>query len=320
MYKYIYGPVPSRRLGISLGVDLVPLKVCNFNCIYCECGKSTRLTIERKEYYPVQDIIKEIRDFLSKNPSPDYISFSGSGEPTLHSALGLILRTLKNEFPYLRLAVLTNGSLLFLEEVRQDLFAADVVLPSLDAATEEAFIRIDRPHPDVKVSAVIEGLIKFSREFKKIKSGNELWLEVFIIDGINSDDYNIRKLKEAVLKIKPDKIQLNTLDRPGTEAWVKPAPHEVLERVKKKLNLANVEIISKYKYRSDLKAYSKDIEGIILQTLIRRPSTVEDLTEILGEPVTEVRKYVDILLYEKKIKAEIISDLKHRGIFYKVLN
>ncbi len=318
MYRYIYGPVPSRRLGISLGVDILPRKVCNFNCVYCECGKTMKLVTERTEYYPSDKILSEIRDFLGQNPAPDFITFSGSGEPTLHSGLGFMLGSLKKEFPSIKIAVITNSSLLNLKEVRDDLLHADVVLPSLDAASEEAYIKIDRPHPLIKLSNVIEGIAEFSRVFKLSGLLKALWLEVFIVDGINTDDYNIAKLRRAILKIKPDKIQLNTLDRPGAEEWVKPADSDIMENTKIKLNLKGIEIIKKFRKREELKTYRKDIESAIVDTLRRRPSTIEDLSMVISIGEEEILKYMDILTYDKLIKAEFINSLGERGIFYKL--
>jgi wyosine [tRNA(Phe)-imidazoG37] synthetase (radical SAM superfamily) len=320
MYKYIYGPVPSRRLGISLGIDILPHKVCNFNCLYCECGKTPGLVNERAQYYPPDEILAEIRDFMEKNPAPDFVTFSGSGEPTLHSGLGYMLKSLKDEFPFLKIAVITNSSLLYLKEVRDELLTADRVLPSLDAAAEEAYIKIDRPHPGIKIYDIIEGLSEFSRDFKKTGLSKQLWLEIFIIDGINSDDYNIGKLFEAILKIKPDRVQLNTLDRPGSEEWVKPATIEVLETVKRKLKLENVEIIKRFKRREDLRAYRRDVENAIIDTLRRRPSTLEDLAIVLSIGEDEISKYLDILTFDKKIIAEIINRPGERGVFFKFIS
>jgi wyosine [tRNA(Phe)-imidazoG37] synthetase (radical SAM superfamily) len=320
MYKYIYGPVPSRRLGISLGIDILPRKICNFNCLYCECGKSFRLVNTRAEYCPSDSIIEEIRDYLKNNPRPDYITFSGSGEPTLHSGLGFILRTLKEEYSNVKIAIITNGSLMKEKKVREELMNADVVLPSLDSADEKTYIKIDRPHPAIKLKQVIDGMAEFSRELKEGGMNKKLWLEVFIIDDINTDDYNITKFREAFLLIKPDRIQLNTLDRPGAEEWVKKASFDVLERVKEKLNLENVEIIKKYEKRADLKAYRSDIESAIVDTLKRRPSTAEDLSEVLKLNREELLKYLEILSFDRIIKIRIMGVKEERGIFYMLNN
>lgn len=319
MYKHIYGPVPSRRLGISLGIDLVPLKICNFNCVYCECGKSPMLTNERKEYVPVAEVLEEVRDFLKNNPMPDYLTLSGSGEPTLNSGTGQLIDNIKREFPEAKIAVLTNGSLLGNEKVRADLMNADLVLPNLDGATKSAYIRIDRPHPDLKLEDILEGIRRFAMEFRFKDPRKEIWLEVFIVEGVNTDKDNISALREAIRKIDPDRVQLNTLDRPGAEKNIAPASRKTLEKVKKGLNLPHVEIVSRFRDKKDFKSYRKDIEETILDTVSRRPSTVEDLAGILGLKESDLMKYIDLLESGRKIKAEVGSGKNRRGIFYRSL-
>lgn len=317
MYQYIYGPVPSRRLGISLGIDLVPHKICNFNCVYCECGKSPKLVNDRREYIHVPDVMEEIRDFMKKNPMPDYFTFSGSGEPTLNSGIGLLISQVKKEFPESRIAVLTNGSLLWDPKVREELMDADVVLPNLDGATPEAFIEIDRPHPDLKLETVLQGIEKFSMEFRFRDPRKEIWLEIFVVDGVNTDAKNIRALRDVIRRIDPDRVQLNTLDRPGAEKGLKPAPMRVMETFMKKLNLPHIEIVSRFKKPADIRSYRKDVEETILETVSRRPSTAEDLAHILGIQVRELMKYIDVLENAKKIQPEIRSGTTDRGIFYR---
>ncbi|MCK4751009.1 MAG: radical SAM protein, partial [Bacteroidales bacterium] len=226
MYKHLFGPVPSRRLGMSLGVDLIPHKVCSLNCIYCECGGTTKLTLDRSEYVPVQDVLQEIGYFFEHNPDPEYITFSGAGEPTLHSRMGEVLGFLKNLRPELPVAVLTNGTLLSDPSVREELMMADVVLPSLDAATEKAFRKINRPLRDFRIADYVDGLIQFKKEFK-----GAVWLEVLILPGYNDDTENIMALKKAIQSIGPDRIQLNTLDRPGVIEGLQPASREALEKI-----------------------------------------------------------------------------------------
>ncbi len=306
-YKYVFGPVPSRRLGVSLGIDLIPYKVCSYNCIYCECGRTTELTLLRKEYVPTDIVVKEIDDYMNNHPAPDFITFSGSGEPTLHSKIGLILSHIKSKYPHIKTAVLTNGSLLYLPEVREELLKADVVLPSLDAALKSSFIKINRPNGKLKLDKIINGLIDFRQDYK-----GEIWLEVFIVEGINTDKENLDALKSAILKIQPDRIQLNTLDRPGTEDWVKPASKETLESIISYWNIPNAEIISKYKSRKEIKSYRNDTESAILETIRRRPCTLTDLSEILGLHINELNKYLDVLESEGKIAAKA----EKRGVFY----
>ncbi|MCK4631597.1 MAG: radical SAM protein, partial [Bacteroidales bacterium] len=192
MYKYLFGPVPSRRLGMSLGVDLVPHKVCSLNCIYCECGPTTRLTIERNEYVPYNEVIQELKRFLSDNPALDYITFSGSGEPTLNSRFGDILKFIKKNYPDIPVAILTNGTLLNDKQVRGEIMDADLVLPSLDVASDLSFRKINRPFHSLNIEDYINGLCEFRKEYQ-----GKIWLEVLIIPGYNNSKQDLKLLKEA---------------------------------------------------------------------------------------------------------------------------
>ncbi|MDK2863513.1 MAG: hypothetical protein PWQ46_1223, partial [Methanomicrobiaceae archaeon] len=192
-YRYLFGPVPSRRLGISLGIDLVPHKTCSFNCIYCECGQTTDLTCERREYVPTNRVIAELDDFLATAPDLDYVTFAGSGEPTLHSGIGEIISFIKDRYPRYRVAVLTNSALFTDPDVRAALMRADLVVPSLDAVSEEVFVKINRPSPGITAGQVLEGLLDFAREYT-----GEVWLEIFIVPGVNDTDKELRLLKDAV--------------------------------------------------------------------------------------------------------------------------
>lgn len=307
MYKYLFGPVPSRRLGMSLGVDLVPKKVCSLDCVYCEVGKTTKLTLEKKEYIRFEKVKAELENYFANNPDPDYITFSGSGEPTLNSYIGEILRFIKQNKPAVPVAVLTNGTLLFDESVRTALLGADVVLPSLDAATEETFIKINRPAAELTLTKYLEGLITFSKEFK-----GKIWLEVFILPGYNDSENELTKLKETIEKIKPDSVQLNTLDRPGTVKGLRGATHDELQRVVDFWGLLNVEIVAAAPDRKNVKSYRSDAESAILETILRRPCTLDDLTKILGLHINEINKYLDVLEAENKIEAVE----QERGVFY----
>jgi len=169
---YVYGPVPSWRLGRSLGVDVIPFKICSFNCIYCETGRTTDLTVERKKYVSKAPVIEELKAFLSKRKNIDYITFSGSGEPTLNSKIGGMISEVK-KLTDIPVAILTNSSLFSREEVRRELREADVVLPSLDVVSQSLFESLNRPHPSLKIEEIIDGLIEFRKEFK-----NKIWLEV----------------------------------------------------------------------------------------------------------------------------------------------
>ena len=305
-YRYLFGPVPSRRLGRSLGIDLVPHKTCSLNCVYCECGNTTRLTNQRAEYVPTAEVIAELNYFLSTKPALDYVTFSGAGEPTLHSGLGRIVDFIKSNFPHYNIALLTNGSLFFQQELREEVAEIDVILPSLDAVDEHIFQQVNRPHHEINVQQIISGLI----ELKKIQQV-QMWLEIFIIPGINDTHAHIEKLKCAIHQIKPDLVQLNAMDRPGTENWVVGASREQLEKIAVQLNW-HIDIIAKFSDRKENKAYQENIETAILQMIKRRPCTVEDLSQMLGLHVNEVNKYLDVLTKTELVYARRME----RGLFY----
>lgn len=309
MYKHLFGPVPSRRLGMSLGVDLIPHKTCTFNCIYCECGPTTDLTTKIEEYVPFNEVIKELKHFFKNNPVPDYITFSGAGEPTLNSRIGEVLKFIKSAWPNTPVAVLTNGSLFSDKKVRAKLLNADLVLPSLDAASELTFRKINRPFHNLKLNEYIQGLVDFRREFN-----GKILLEVLILPGYNDNIRDLELLKKAFERIKPDTIQLNTLDRPGAIKGLKAAGKKKLQEVVDFWNLDNVEIIAAVPERRDIKSYREDVETAILETIVRRPCTLDDLAKILGIHINEINKYLGVLEDEDKI--ETIQ--QKRGIFYQV--
>jgi len=309
MYKYLFGPVPSRRLGMSLGVDLVPKKVCSLNCVYCEVGHTTKLTTDRGEYILYDKVTSELEHYFANNPNPDYITFSGSGEPTLNSRIGDVLQFIKQKRPDIPVAVLSNGTLLYDKRVRNELMDADVVLPSLDAATGNTFQKINRPAPKLTVEKYIQGLVDFSNEFS-----GQIWLEVFIVPEYNDNIDDLEALKKAFKDIKPDQIQLNTLDRPGTVADIHTASHEDLKKIVDYWNLNNVEIIAAAPERKNIQSYRKDAESAILGTITRRPCTVDDLVKILGLHINEINKYLDVLEAEGNIEPV----RKERGVFYQI--
>lgn len=294
---------------MSMGVDLAPRKVCSLDCVYCEVGKTTKCTTERMEYIKADNIKAEIKDYFEHNPDPDYITFSGYGEPTLNLSIGDILRFIKNLRPSIPVAVLTNGTLFSDKEVRSEIMNADVVLPSLDAATDDVFRKINRPSKDIKIDEYLDGLIAFSKEFK-----GKIWLEIFILPGYNDSRDELMALKEVILKINPTSVQLNTLDRPGTENDLHGATREELQQIVDFWGLENVEIIAAAKQRKKAQSYRKDSESAILETIARRPCTLEDLTKILGMHVNEINKYLSVLDADMKIEA--IE--QERGTFYHV--
>ena len=309
MYKYLFGPVPSRRLGMSLGVDLVPKKVCSLDCVYCEVGKTTKLTLDKKEYIKFDKVKDELAHYFDNNPDPDYITFSGSGEPTLNNRIGDVLQFIKINKPEIPIAVLTNGTMLFDQEVRNAIKEADVILPSLDAATETGFQKINRPPKGLTIDKYIQGLIDFRNEFS-----GKMWLEIFILPNYNDNENELKELKKAILKIKPDSVQLNTLDRPGTVPNLRGATKEELQHVVNFWDLDNIEIVAAAPERKNIQSYRTDIETAIIETISRRPCTLEDLTKILGLHINEINKYLDVLDAENKIE----TVRQTRGVFYQI--
>lgn len=307
--KYLFGPVPSRRLGVSLGVDLVPHKVCSLNCVYCEVGKTTNLTIERKEYVPIEDVIKELDEYLFENPDLDFITFSGQGEPTLNSGIGRVINHIKEKYPRYKVAVLTNGTLFWNEQVRAEVMPADVILPDLDAVSDLVFRKLNRPHPELDIGKIIDGLIRLRREFT-----GEIHIEVFMVPGLNDTRSELTLLRETLLRINPDIVQLNTLDRPGTENWVQPLEHEKLREIVEFFQPLNTEIVASPQSRKKIQSFHEDIAGQILETIRRRPCTDKDLSEILGLHPNELNKYLSELIDAGKIESEELP----RGVFFKL--
>ncbi len=273
--RYCFGPVPSRRLGLSLGLDILPDKTCNLNCIYCELGRTERLTCRRGEYHPTHEILAELDNvFTAGEIAFDCITVTASGEPCLHSELGKIL-AFARERSTKPVVLLTNSTLLNDPQVRAEARRADLVLPSLDAARERSFRRINRPARQLVLEDIIDGLCRFREEFS-----GRLWLEVLLVAGVNDSTEDIESLEKAIKKIGPDRIQLNTVDRPPAEEWAGPVSIERLGDIAGMLGQP-AEIIAKFK-RKDICADLPLLEKEILKTLKRRPLSHQDLEELLG--------------------------------------
>jgi wyosine [tRNA(Phe)-imidazoG37] synthetase (radical SAM superfamily) len=281
--KYVFGPVPSRRLGRSLGVDLVPYKTCTFDCIYCDLGRTTYKTTFRKSYVSTEEVQRELElTLLGLDKKPDYITLSGSGEPTLNQNMGEIIHSIKR-VTSIPLAVLTNGSLLFIEDVRKDLMEADVVLPSLDAVNPLTFECVNRPHLSLKIDEVISGLIQFCNQYR-----GQIWLEIVFCRGFNDEVQEISKLKEVIERIQPNRIQLNTPVRPPAEDFAYPLTLKRLEEIRNLFG-NNAEVVSEFAApMGDSFESNKDAE--ILSLIKRRPCTAEDISRALGLHLDEVVK------------------------------
>ncbi len=229
MKKFLYGPVFSKRFGKSLGIDLLPHKTCNFNCVYCQLGKSLKLKCEREEFYPVNKVINWIKDNLYKYPEYDFITFSGNGEPLLYKNIGKIIDFLK-EFQKKPVVILTNGSLFYLKEVRDEVKNADIIVPSLDAGTEPIFLKVERPCKNLKFDEVVQGLINLRKEFN-----GKIFIEIMFIKDLNDSKEEIYAIKDILDRIKPDKTFINTPTRPPAEKWVQSPSQEKLEFIGKVL-------------------------------------------------------------------------------------
>lgn len=224
--NFIYGPCRSRRLGISLGVDLIPHKTCSLDCLYCECGQTTLLTQERREYLPTTKIMSALSRILQYEPALDYITFAGSGEPTLHQEIGQIIRFLKENYPGYPVAVITNATLLQDPQVIDDIRQADLIIPSLDAVSQTVFEKINRPVAGLTSAGIIQGIKALRQSFS-----GRLWLEIFIIPGLNDTDDELDLFRQVLSTIAFDKVQLNKLDRPGAVDWIKTASPQRLQQI-----------------------------------------------------------------------------------------
>ena len=284
--------MPSRRLGRSLGIDIVPLKHCTLDCVYCQLGRTTQKTIERRDYVPVEAVLTELRDTLKKGLKADFITISGSGEPTLNSRLGDLIDGIK-KITDIPVAIITNGTLLYREDVRADCAKADVVVPSLDAGDEAAFQKVNRPYRDISIEKLVDGLVTFRKEFP-----GRIWLEVFLVEGLNTDIAEIDKIRGLIKRISPDKVQLNTAVRPTADPAIKKVDAEKLEIIARQIG-DGCEVVADLPPRHSI----KDMHGTsedILSMLKRRPCSLNDISSGLGIPPNEALKH--------------ITELQHRGL------
>ncbi|MGQ9508811.1 MAG: radical SAM protein [Thermodesulfobacteriota bacterium] len=294
-FRYLYGPVPSRRLGRSLGIDLVPHKICTYDCIYCQIGRTTVKTQERKEYIPIQEVLGEIEQFLREEASfADYLSLSGSGEPTLNSKIGILIQTLKKRTS-IPVAVLTNGSLFYLEEVREDLLNADVVLPSLDAVSQDAFKKINRPLHGFSIKQVIEGLIQFRKRYR-----GQIWLEILFCRGFNDRKEELIKMKQIIEQIEPDHIHLNTVVRPPSENWAYPLTQEEMKEIEIYFG-EKASVLTEFD-RHPLFLNKREVKEAIVKILSRRPLSLKDLSRGMKIKKEELEGHLQTLIDEKIIK------------------
>jgi wyosine [tRNA(Phe)-imidazoG37] synthetase (radical SAM superfamily) len=304
--KYLYGPVPSRRLGRSLGVDIIPFKTCTLDCIYCQLGKTTCKTTQRKEYVPVEDILVELKQALDTGLQADYITVGGSGEPTLHSGIGRLIEGIK-KLTKIPVALLTNGTLFYIPQVRADCAGADVILPSLDAGDEATFDKVNRPVEEITFDRLVDGLCELRRQYRGL-----IWLEVFLIERFNTESPQIAKLADAIKRIRPDKVHLNTAIRPTAEPGVEKVSAEKLALIARQLG-PNCEVIADFVSGRCGKA-TDAITQTLLSILKRRPCSLNDLCLVLGLSAEDAMTSLETL--EKQ--GEIHCQTKAGQTFFKV--
>jgi wyosine [tRNA(Phe)-imidazoG37] synthetase (radical SAM superfamily) len=291
-HRCTYGPVPSRRLGLSLGVDIVPMKVCTLDCIYCQLGRTTEKSTTRRDFMDLAAVLAEIGARVEHGLQADYITIGGSGEPTLNSRLGDLVDGI-HRLTDIPVAILTNGTLLYRPDVRADCAKADLVVPSLDAGDEQVFEALNRPAADISIEKLVSGLSSFRDEF-----AGAIWLEVFIVPGVNSGPGQIAKIKELLGKIRPDRVQLNTAIRPPAEKSVEAADGETLAAIARQIG-GNCELIAEAPVGCCDRRREK-VEADVLSMLKRRPCAIQDLCTGLGMVANEVVKEV--------------ADLQSRGL------
>ncbi|MGB2862895.1 MAG: radical SAM protein [Sedimentisphaerales bacterium] len=320
--KYLYGPVPSRRLGLSCGIDIAPLKVCTLDCIYCQLGKTAQTTIERKDYMPIEPVLAELKEALAEGLEADYITIAGSGEPTLNSRLGELIDGIK-KLTNIPIAVLTNGTLLYRKDVRADCAKADVVMPSLDAGDEQTFQKINRPNSVISIEKLISGLCAFRKEFS-----GQIWLEVFFVEGINTGAEQIARIKEAIELINPDKVHLNTAVRPTADHNITRLSavklQEIADRLGPKCEVvadfspACSSILNESKSEDMLEHHSvinRKAEAL-LSMLKRRPCSLNDICAGLVIHPNEAIKHISDLQHQGVIQ----SEEKEGIVFFKTLS
>jgi wyosine [tRNA(Phe)-imidazoG37] synthetase (radical SAM superfamily) len=286
---FVFGPVPSRRLGRSLGIDPIPLKTCNWNCVYCQLGRTAPLTGERGDYAPAVEIVKEVQRALEVHQpaNVDWITLVGSGEPTLHESLGWMIRRVK-ALTSTPVAVITNGSLLYRPGVREELSAADAVLPSLDAGTDSLYRAINRPHPAFTFDQLVDGLVKFRHSYS-----GKLWIEVMLVRGLNDSEAHLRDLAAAFSRIEPDEVHISLPLRPPAEPWVEPADSGGTARAAAILGSV-ARILPPIPGGVELSAHDNLIDALIA-VISRHPMSEEELVRIPGWKLGDVREILDRL-------------------------
>ncbi len=292
--RFVYGPVASRRLGFSLGVDIIPFKTCTLDCVYCQLGSTGKTTVRRGSWFPPDEILAQVQEALDSGQRIDVITFSGSGEPTLSRDLGRLIRAIK-KMTRIPVAVLTNATLLTRKAVRRELAAADIVVPSLDAVPAPIFRRVNRPNAALDNRRIIDGLVRFREEFR-----GELRLEIMLVKGINDSPADIRALESAIARIRPDRIELNTVVRPPADRSARPLGPAALAKIGARLG-PKAAVVASFVGKRQARA-AGSLEGSILATVGRRPQTAADIALALGRHRDEVLKALTSLLRRRLVR------------------
>ncbi len=298
--NYVFGPVPSRRLGQSLGIDTIPLKTCNWNCVYCQLGRTMPLTNERREYVPVEDILLEAEQVLRSrvNGEIDWVTFVGSGEPTLHSKIGELIQSVKN-MTSLPVAVITNGSLFYMPEVRAELSIANAILPTLDAGTSDLYRKINRPHPQITFERLVDGMIAMRYEYR-----GKLWVEVMLVRGVNDTKVALEDIAKILLRVKPDAIHINLPTRPPAEPWVQLPDEEGLMRAMSILG-SIAEVVHPAEGSFDLSGYENLVDAV-MSIITRHPMRQDELERTLSRWLpNQVKEALETL--EASGRAQIVE-------------
>lgn len=298
--KYVYGPVPSRRLGSSLGVSVTPKKTCNYSCIYCQIGKTNLMINKPQSFFEVKNIIEELKTVLSKNLNFDVITIAGDGEPTLFKDLYELIIKIKS-LTTKPLAVITNGSLLFESEVKKALYEADIVLPTLDFYDEASFKKINRHHKDLSFKKVYQGLIDFSFEFK-----GKIWLEMMVMEGVNDSKEDLEKFKLILKEIKYDRLYINTANRPPQDLKVKALSYEKMLEVSKELNAISLDVLAHEQFLSVI----EDEYEAILNITQRHPMNQFEVESFLNNRKVKNKQEI----FERLAKDPKVKIINYKGI------
>jgi len=304
-YKTLFGPVPSRRLGLSLGIDFFSKKICSLACVYCEVGPTVQLTAKPDNFIPAKTILAELEDFFSKGKNTDYLTICGSGEPTLSSELGFLISELKIRYPEKKVAVITNGTLLHLPEVLDRLLEADLIMPSLDAVSEDVFQKINKPDPELNAQIMIES----TAHLKSVFNG-DVWLEILFIRGYNDHQDEIDKLVNAVKIIKPDRVQLNTLVRPGVLQNIEALSKVELDSIANQFPVDFMpEVITPSNFKTEILTTEQ-----VATTIARRPCSLVDISGMTGSNESAL-KMLDFFKSKKILKDHDINGQSYYSIF-----